>query len=297
MKKYALFLGCNIPSRVKQYEFSTRAVLAKVGVELVDSKWFTCCGYPLRNLDQKAFLVAAAQNLALTEKMGLDMLVLCKCCFGTLKAAQHILSQDEDARREVNQTLADSGLRYEGRKEVKHLLSVLYHDVGVETLKGHLSSKYNGLKIGAHYGCHALRPSSVTRFDNPVEPTLFEKLVELSGAKSVKWDTKMDCCGAPLLGIDDELSMSLTRKKLDKAAEAGLDYLCTACPWCQIQFDRVQNQMNSESDLQSVPSILFPQLLGLSMGIDEKELKLDMNEIEIKNIVSFIGSEQQNGIQ
>ena len=34
--KYALFLGCNIPARLKQYESSSRAVLEELGVELVD---------------------------------------------------------------------------------------------------------------------------------------------------------------------------------------------------------------------------------------------------------------------
>jgi heterodisulfide reductase subunit B len=297
MKKYALFLGCNIPSRVKQYESSARAVLERVGVELVDSKWFTCCGYPLRNLDQKAFLLAAAQNMALSEHMGLDMLALCKCCFGTLKAARHILNQDEDIRREINQELAGMDLRYEGTKDVRHLLSVLYHDVGPDTLKGHVSKPLSGLKIGAHYGCHALRPSKVTQFDNPVEPSIFETLVEVSGAKSIQWDKKLDCCGAPLLGIDDELSMNLTKTKLERAVEAGVDYLCTACPYCQIQFDKVQNKMISDSKAQALPAILFPQLLGLSMGIGEEDLKLDMNEIEIGNMASLLSSEQQNGIQ
>jgi heterodisulfide reductase subunit B len=291
MKSYALFLGCNIPSRVMQYEVATRAVLEKVDVKLVDSKWFACCGYPLRNLDQKAFLLAAAQNMALSEEMGLDMLVLCKCCYGTLKAAQHILSQDEEARRDINKALANNNLKYEGKKEIKHLLSVLFHDVGLDNLEKHLSTKYKGLKIGAHYGCHALRPSNVTQFDDPVEPTIFEKLVEISGAESIKWDAKKDCCGAPLLGIDDELSMNLTKIKLDRAVEAGVDYLCTACPYCQMQFDRVQTKMIAGNNLKSVPSILFPQLLGLSMGIEEKYLKLDMNEIEIGNIVSFFSSE------
>jgi len=33
--KFALFLGCNIPARLPQYECSSRVVLGKLGVELV----------------------------------------------------------------------------------------------------------------------------------------------------------------------------------------------------------------------------------------------------------------------
>jgi len=296
MKSYAFFIGCNVNARVRQYESSTRAVCDKIGVELKDSSEFACCGYPLRNMDRQAFLTAAALNMAVAEKMGVDMLVICKCGFGTLKAAQHILDQDEDARREVNKTLAASGYRYGGGVAVKHLLSVLYHDVGLDALKKHVTGQLKGMKVAAHYGCHALRPSSVTQFDDPVAPSIFERLVEITGAKSVTWDPKTDCCGAPLLGIDDDLSMALARKKLERAANAGVDYLCTACPYCQMQFDSVQHMMLAKSNgLSPLPSVLFPQLLGLSMGLGEKDLHFELNKIEVGDIASFISSEQQNG--
>ncbi len=43
MMKFALFLGCNIPARVEQYDTSARAVLKQVGVQLVDIRDFNCC--------------------------------------------------------------------------------------------------------------------------------------------------------------------------------------------------------------------------------------------------------------
>jgi len=63
--KYALFLGCNIPARVDQYDASARAVLRQVGVQLKDIREFNCCRYPMRNADQKSFLFSSAVNLAL----------------------------------------------------------------------------------------------------------------------------------------------------------------------------------------------------------------------------------------
>lgn len=80
MIKYALFLGCNIPARVQQYETSARSVLAELGVDLEDIKEFNCCGYPLRNSDFKTSVLFSARNLALAEKLGLNMITLCKCC-------------------------------------------------------------------------------------------------------------------------------------------------------------------------------------------------------------------------
>ncbi|MBW1995877.1 MAG: disulfide reductase, partial [Deltaproteobacteria bacterium] len=127
--KYAIFLGCNIPARVNQYDGAARAVLKKLDVQLVDIREFNCCGYPMRNIDRKAFALSSAGNLALAEAAGLDILVLCKCCFGTLKEAQHLLKGDENILAEINELLAEKGLKYEGNVQVKHLLSVLYHDV------------------------------------------------------------------------------------------------------------------------------------------------------------------------
>jgi len=292
--KYALFLGCNIPARVEQYDTSARAVLRQVDVQLTDIREFNCCGYPMRNADQKSFLFSSAVNLALAEKAGLDIMTLCKCCFGSLKEAAHVLQKDQDLQDEINKMLADRGLKYDGKTQVKHFLSVLYHDVGVDTLKSKISTPYKGFKIATHYGCHALRPSKVTQFDDPVAPTLFDKLVEVTGAKSVDWTSKLECCGAPVLGVNDDLSMTLTERKLADGRKAGADYLCSACPYCHLQFDTVQEMMASQNGNDPLASILYPQLLGLSMGIDEKTLGIEMNRLDISGVTSFIDSGVEN---
>jgi heterodisulfide reductase subunit B len=287
--KFALFLGCNIPARLVQFESSSRAVLRKLGVELVDVKEFNCCGYPMRNIDFKVFLLASARNLALSRKMGLNLLALCKCCYGSLKKADYLLKEHSSLRKEVNGILEREGLRYEGSVEVRHLLSLLYDDIGLAAIKEKTEKVFKGLRIATHYGCHALRPSSVVRFDDPVAPFRFDRLVEATGAESVSWPMKLDCCGAPLWGVNDELSMNLTFKKLVDAKESGADYLCAACPYCHIQFDTVQKMILTRRNIDHpVPSVLYPQLLGLSMGIDGKALGLEMNQLSITGIEKLI---------
>ncbi len=293
--KYALFLGCNIPARVSQYADSSRAVLKKLGVELADIREFNCCGYPLQNISQRAFLFSAAYNLAVAEKAGLDMLCLCKCCYGSLKKAEHLMNKDGSLQQEVNLFLAEKGLKYESKIKVKHLLSVLYHDVGIGNLKSKISESYTGsykgLKIATHYGCHALRPSKITRFDDPVAPVLFDELVDITGAESVDWVGKLECCGAPLTGINDSLSMDLTKKKLANGKKAGAHYLCTACPFCHLQFDTMQKMMISHNGNEKhLAPVLYPQLLGLCMDIDKKTLGIKMNQLDISNITSFLTS-------
>lgn len=283
--KFALFLGCQIPVRLKQYETSSKAILERLGVGLVDIEEFNCCGYPLRNIEFKAFLLASARNLSLAEKKKLDVMTLCQCCYGTLKKANFLLRENASLRKEVNAVLEREGLPYEGEVEVKHLLYVLHQEVGVEAIKKKIAKTFKGLKIAAHYGCHALRPSQVVRFDDPVTPSIFDQLVEATGAESIAWRMRLECCGAPLWGIHDELSTEITLKKLKNGRESGADYLCTACTYCQIQFDTVQQMILSQRGLNHpLPSILYPQLLGLSMGINSETLGLKMNKIPISEV-------------
>ncbi|MBW1715303.1 MAG: CoB--CoM heterodisulfide reductase iron-sulfur subunit B family protein [Deltaproteobacteria bacterium] len=287
--KFALFLGCNIPARLKQYESSTRAVLGNLGVELVDIKEFNCCGYPMRNIDFKTSILAAARNLALAEKQGLNMIVLCMCGYGMLKKADHAMKEEPSLREVINTTLKKEGLQFRGDLEIRHLLCVLYNEVSVEAIRQRVTRPFKELKIATHYGCHALRPSEIVQFDDPVNPTLFDKLVEATGAQSIYWQSRLDCCGAPLFGINDNLSMDLAEKKLLDAKRSGAHYLCDACTYCHLQFDTVQEMISTKrGENHLLPAILYPQLLGLSMGIDERILGLEMNHIDISGIKEFL---------
>jgi heterodisulfide reductase subunit B len=285
--RFALFLGCTIPSRLKGYESSSRAVLGKLGVTLVDIGEFNCCGYPLRNKDLKAFVLSSARNLALAEREDLNIMTLCKCGYGTLKMAAHLMKEDLSLRGKINTILAKEGLRYEAGVEIMHLLTVLYKEVGLEAIRQKIIRSYEDLKVATHYGCHALRPSKIVQFDDPVAPTLMDELVNVTGAQSIDWPNKLECCGGPLLEINNELSFDLTEKKLAGAKRGGAYYLTTACPFCQIQFETFQKQIAGEpGTIHQVPSILYPQLLGICMGLDKDTLGLDSNHIEIENFLA-----------
>ena len=55
-----------------------------------------------------------------------------------------------------------------------------------------------------------------------------------------------------------------------------------------IQFDTVQKMIfSSRGNNLNLPSVLYPQLLGLSMGMDGKTLGLDMNQLSIDTVEDF----------
>jgi heterodisulfide reductase subunit B len=286
---FALLRCCTTPIFLKQYETSTNAVLEKFGIGIEGDSEFNCCGYPLRNFSHKAYLLASARNLALAERKGLDMLTVCNCCYGSLKHAEHTLREDAAVGEEIRKTLAGEGLGYEGAITAKHLLEVLYHDVGIDHIKKKLKKTYRGLRIATHYGCHILRPSEIVQFDSPFAPVKFDHLVAATGAESIPWSAKLECCGSPLLGINDELSTGLTAEKLAGARQAKADYLCVACSYCQIQFDRVQKMMLKRPGTnRPLPSVLYTQLLGLCLSIDEELLGLTMNQLPVSGIEDYL---------
>ncbi len=285
--QFALFKGCKIPYYMPQYAQAAEAVLNEFDIELIEIE-FNCCGYPVRNVDLKSFLVSAARNLALAEEKDLNILTLCKCCYGSLMHAAYILKEDNALLKEINKVLGTEGLEYKNKIQVKHLLSVLAHDVGSDTIIQKIKNRFNGLKIAASYGCHALRPGNVVQLDDPHFPTIFENLVGLTGAESVSWEKRTECCGNPLFGKNNSLALEMMKRKIDSAKEANADFLCSACTYCQMQFDTVQSELMTENGNKPFPSRLLPQLLGLSMGIDGKDLGIDNNAIDINSICDFL---------
>ncbi|MEM5786257.1 MAG: CoB--CoM heterodisulfide reductase iron-sulfur subunit B family protein [Syntrophobacteraceae bacterium] len=279
-KKIAMFRCCMTSVGLKQYECSANAVLRELGIEFSDIKEFNCCGYPLRNLSFKAYLIASSRNLALAEKEETDILTFCNCCYGSIKHAEHILNENEQARDEINAALGKEGLHVEGTTRTRHFLEFLNTEIGVEGIKSRIKRPFSGLKVAVHYGCHILRPKKVVGFGETFPPLRFDALVEATGATSITWTGKEECCGSPLLGINDELSMDLTEKKLLKAARGGAEMMCVTCPYCQIQLDRVQKTINADrKNVPSIPSLLYPQLLGLAMGLSPEVLGIDLNAI------------------
>ena len=286
--KLALQRCCTTPIFLKQYETSTNAVLGRLGVQLTD-KALNCCGYPLKNYNYKAHVLASARNLSIAEKGKVNIMTFCNCCYGTLKEVDQRLRSDQTLCAEINGKLEKEALKYEGNVEVQHIMEVFYHELGPERIRENIIKKFKGLKVAIHYGCHILRPRELVQFADPGTPSVFDELVAMTGADLVTWQLQSECCGSPMWGIDDDLSAALTMKKIENAKASGADYFCLACSYCQVQLDRVQKRLLDEGRITDpMPSILFTQLLGLSMGIDPAVLGIGENQIDISPILDCI---------
>lgn len=292
---FALFTGCQVPSQAPQYEKSSRLVLRKLGLAVADLE-FNCCGYPMRHQHFRSYLLAAARNLALAEARGLDLLTLCKCCLGSLRRAQDFLATQPELLAEVRSELAGEGLAYHGRARVRHLQSVLHDEVGLEAIKAALTRNLRGLRVATLYGCHALRPSRVTGFDpNPYRPTLIEDLLAVTGATSVAWEGKLKCCGAPLRERNENLSLKVIAQRFEECQAAGADVLNVDCPHTLAQIKWAFKKLWPGSAQQLRGVALYPQLLGLALGIAPADLDLDENRPRSGYLANYLSPRLPDG--
>ena len=280
--KYLLFLGCVIPYRIPSYEVSARKVLERLGVEVVEMPDFNCCGLPLDAVDHDAMLVLAARNLCLAEKEGLDILTLCPGCAGTLRKVNKHFQEDKKLKERINGILKEVGLEFQGGKiRVRHLIQALVEDVGLDRIKQEIVKPLVGLKVAEHNGCHVLRPTKYIGFDDPENPVLLKKLIEATGAECLDYMYKTDCCGAPIIGVNDQIPLRLAGDKLRNVKAVNAEALITVCPFCHMMFDINQPRIERLLDEKfGIPALHYPQLLGLAMGFTPEELALD--ELRVK---------------
>jgi heterodisulfide reductase subunit B len=267
---YTYFAGCKIPYYLPEYGNSAVALLDRFGIELLEPE-FNCCGYPVRDIDFQSYLLAGARNLALAESENADIVTPCKCCFGSLKFVEHYLNLRGAVKDQINSILRAEGLQWNGRVKARHLISVLHRDIGTDALRAAVVNPLEGLKVAVHTGCHALRPANVTRFDNPLVPGIFNELVAATGAENVFWSMSTECCGHPQTDKNQKLALKQKQRKLLNAKQAGADFVCTACTYCQMQFnDKNQGECFPQHDGRIIPAVLISQLIGLSVGMEDE---------------------------
>jgi heterodisulfide reductase subunit B len=287
-----LFRGCTTPVRLPAYEAATIAVLEKLGVNIFEMTDTNCCGAQyIESMDKMAFAAMSGRILALAEREEKDILALCGACSGSLKTVKHLLDHDIRARDEVNSLLAEEGLKYTGKVRVRHLLQVLAEDVGYDAIERAIVKPYEGIKLAAHYGCHVTRPYEIVQVDDPENPTILDRLVEIAGATAVNYTGKTRCCGGPMLAMDDDVAAIIGLDKIDNVIRAGADGIVTACVFCDIQLTQVQFG-DKAGDRKRIPVLPITQFLGPALGIDEEALGVDLNKIDPHEIISCCGVSQ-----
>lgn len=169
--------------------------------------------------------------------------------------------------------------------------------MGLEKLSEKMIKPLN-LNVAVHYGCHFLKPSSEIGIDDPIQPTILDELVEITGAKSVPYKDKMMCCGAGggLRSRDIDVTADFTKEKLTNMRDAGADAIVNVCPFCHLQFDVGQVETNEKFGTDfNIPVFHLAQLYGMAMGVSKDDLTVDAHQIStdpaLKKLDEITGGE------
>jgi heterodisulfide reductase subunit B len=288
MKEFVMYTGCTTPVRLPAYEASIKVVLEKLGIRTTLMKDANCCGSQyVESLSHAAFCAMSGRILALAESMDKDILAICGACSGALKTVKHELDTNSELRDEVNEILSEEGLKYTGTVAVKHLLQIFREDIGYDAIKSAVVRPYTGIRLAAHYGCHVTRPPEIVKVDDPENPTIIDKIIELTGATAVDYTGKTRCCGGPMLGMDPEVATKIGLDKIQNIRNEKVDGIITACEFCDIQLTQVQFD-DLAGDAPKIPVIPLPQFLGPALGIDFAKLGINLNKIDPQAILQRV---------
>lgn len=283
--KYALYPGCVMSTEQYAYEISIREVLPKLGVELIDIEGFSCCGEPLKSVNQMLTLSLSARNIALAEKEELDIFAPCPMCHLALSESKRILDSDPIMLDRVNKFLADENLVYKGTSNIVHTVDLLHDVVGLEKIKELVKNPLKDLKIASHYGCHTIRPSEIGRPDDSENPEKMDHILEIIGAKPEYYPEKLDCCGGLLNANLPESALTKTGQKLKSVQEQGFDVFVDVCPWCHRQYDAKQTKAGETVAAKlDMPVFYLTQLIGLAFGMPYEKLGLNLNQSPVEKI-------------
>lgn len=285
---YTLFLGCTVPVRALNYEISARKVAEKLGIQFSDIPDFSCCGYPIKSVNRYAYLLMAALNLALAEEKGLPLCTLCSACCSALTEANHEIQEDEKLRKQINEDLSQSvGKRYEEEVRVTHFIRILQQELREKKITKQIKTDLSSLRVAPHYGCHYIKPSTLySKTEDPEDPKSLDELIKATGAQSIQYEDKLQCCGGGVLAFDEQVALAIAQKKLEHIRAHQADAMILLCPFCDVMYE--SNQRKIEKVFQTeykLPILFYPQLLGLALGIDPDELGMKMNRVRPTELI------------
>jgi heterodisulfide reductase subunit B len=267
----AYYPGCSGLGTSKEYDTSTRAVCAALGLSLVDIPDWSCCGSsPAHTKDHVLSAALAARNLQLVSDMGLTAAATpCPSCLTNLRTASH-RCQAAPFKAKVDKLLDDP---YTGQVNAISVLQALVENVGLDTIASAVRTPLKGLKVACYYGCIMNRPPELMAFDDCENPMAMDNILTAMGATVLPFPLKVECCGASFGIPRPDVVAKLSGKLLDVAHSVGADMVAVACPLCQMNLDLRQGQVNRAMGTSyRMPVPYFTQLMAVALNIADEEI-------------------------
>ncbi len=287
--KIAYYPGCSLHASSAFYDVQTRLVLKHLGVELQEIEDWNCCGATSAcKTDSFLSIALPARNIGIADASGLDeMLIPCSSCYSRTLVSQKVLADNADLRNSINAELTK---KVSGRVRILSILEILLQKLNSNEFSEKLKNKLEGFKPACYYGCLLTRfPYDVAVPDNVENPHGMEIICEKIGAKPVDWNYKTDCCGASASVNDTDVALRLMSNIMKDALARGANCFVTTCPMCQLNLDAYQDMVREKYGIQQrLPVYFITELVGLALGISDRDLQIDRHLIDASGLLKEI---------
>jgi heterodisulfide reductase subunit B len=288
-EEYGFFIGCTIPLKLPHLEKAFRDVAGILDVKLKEMEGVSCCPEPvsLQSLNIDTWVALGARNLAIAEKMGVNIMTICSGCYETLKTVSVLLEEDEEYLGKINGILQKIGYNYTGKTKVYHFVELFSQPEWLEKIKKLLIKPLDDLNLAVHYGCHLIRPSKIMQFDHPEKPEKIDIILEALGAKTVEFANKLECCGF-CARLQEEIGMKLVEDKMTELCELeeDVDALIAVCPSCTTQYDRKEKIIARKTGKElDIPILYLAELMAIALGIDLEDLSMNKRSVKPTKLI------------
>jgi heterodisulfide reductase subunit B2 len=295
MSKYLFYPGCSLQRSARPYLDSLLALREDLGLTLEEVQDWNCCGATeYVSVHRLAAYALIGRNLALAAQQvdGTQTLIAaCSACYLNLAKTDAYMRQDEELDGRVNEALGAGDLHYKpGSVIVRHLLDVIYREVGLETIRARVVRPLKGLRVAPYYGCMLVRPDLDGRYDSSEYPKSMDRILAALGAEVVDYPLKTHCCGGHMTQISPPVAYELIRRLVAAADEYRADVMVALCPMCQLNLDAYQADVNRHFKTHyQMPILYFTQLMGLAFGHDPGALGLGKEFVSARKALARIG--------
>jgi succinate dehydrogenase / fumarate reductase cytochrome b subunit len=289
--KVAYWPGCVSRGFTPELHGAMAKVAPLLDIELIELDRANCCGAGvIAEHNQELADTLNARTFALAQQTdGELMMNICSTCQGSMSECQERLDASTEYRTLINETLQPDGLRY-GRGIVnKNFLWVLVEEIGLDNLKSRVKRPLENLRVGPFYGCYIVRPADRLDIDaSHPRDTYLQQLIEALGGTVIDYAGAYKCCGFPIITMNKQASLKQAGRHLGDAVDADADCLVTPCPLCHLNLDLQQPLAEGVVGRElGMPVLHLPQLVGLALGLDPKELGMGRHVVKPTSVIDW----------
>lgn len=295
--KVAYWPGCVSRGFAPELHGSMARVAPLLDIELVELDRAACCGAGvIAEHNQELADTLNARTFALAQQEiagGAELMMnICSTCQGAQSECQERLDGNTPYRDHVNTTLAAEGLKYEKGISNKHFLWLLVEEIGLDAVRAKVTRPLKDLRVGPFYGCYIVRPTNRLGIDEShPRDTYLHQLIDALGGTVVDYAGQYKCCGFPIITMNKEMSLKQAGRHVGDATDANADCLVTPCPLCHLNLDLQQPAAAAVVGRPlHMPVLHLPQLLGLALGLDPKELGMNKHVVKPSSVIDWTTS-------